>query len=146
MRAWIFAALFLSSTALAETDSEDSSSEGAPSEVVSTDADPTSETSTSRRPLPPLSEDGLTEASDEDGAAVSTGSAPSSSGAESGETYAESESASTGPSYAEGVGGKIEDGRRFVWAAYGVSWAVLILFTLSVIRRWQAQANAEQSS
>ena len=34
--------------------------------------------------------------------------------------------------------GKIKKGKglEFVWAAYGVSWAVLLLFTGSVIRRW----------
>ena len=34
--------------------------------------------------------------------------------------------------------GKIEKGKgmEFVWAAYGVSWAVLLLYTGSVVRRW----------
>ena len=34
--------------------------------------------------------------------------------------------------------GKIEKGKgmEFVWAAYGVSWIVLLIYTSTVVRRW----------
>ncbi len=91
-----------------------------------------------RAPLPPASEDGLTDAPDEEGSG-SNDIEPSSSPSEA---YESSASPDT-PEYGQGVSGKIEDGRRFVWAAYGVSWAVLLLFTLSVFRRLRAQLDTE---
>ena len=45
--------------------------------------------------------------------------------------------------YGQGVSGRIEDGRRFVWAAYGVSWSALLLFTYSALRRWRDQESLE---
>ena len=144
MRAWIFAALFLSSPALAEPSGEESNSG-----EVSAESDlsiESGEENSVRRPLPPLSEDGLTEAGDEEVDATPGDATTSTNGGGSVEADAGYETTATGPSYADGMAGKIEDGRRFVWAAYGVSWAVLILFTLSVIRRWQAQEKSEQSS
>jgi hypothetical protein len=41
--------------------------------------------------------------------------------------------------------GRIENGRRFVWAAYGVSWLVLLGFSYSVIRRYRDQLAKGES-
>ena len=42
--------------------------------------------------------------------------------------------------------GKIKDGRKFVWAAYGVSWAVLLIYSASVIRRWRVQCEGTEEA
>jgi hypothetical protein len=108
-----------------------------------------------RPPLPELDTAGLTDGDPEaDGPEVDTvteateSTAPGSSSTEPSslgsasspdDPYEASDSESTS------LDGRIENGRQFVWAAYGVSWVVLMVYCGSVFRRWKTVSGQEDA-
>ena len=51
-----------------------------------------------------------------------------------------------GASTAERVGaGRIVGGREYVWAAYGITWAAIVVYTISLWLRGRSAQEAEDS-